>query len=278
MKAKFITSFVFSLLFFLLSNNVCAQPQPPRDQKEHSNQPGHGPGEMRMPSPYEMAKFMTDMMQRDVRLDAKQYKSLYKLFVKDFKFIQKVRSIDMPPAGGGGPAMGGHGGASGLNYGGSNGQVGGNFSADSRGASMSGNVNIGQGASMNGSVGAGSGGVGLKGGISFGGGASGGGGQGGPSSMGGQRGGGGQGGSSPMGGQHGGNPGGDMRGGNGPHGMPGGDGMEQIQFPDEYLQKEDAKLRKILSPGQYRLWREKHPFDYLSFLYRPENKEKEHRR
>lgn len=203
-------------------------------------QPPHEHRDMHMPSsPKLQAKMMTDEMQKEVNLNSKQYKAIYNLFTKDFKFIQKVRKAiqgGMPPQGGR------HGMAGpGISYGNSKGEMG--FSADSRGADLSGSVNLGQGVRMNGSVGAGGGGVGFKGGFTIGGG-------------------------------HG-NRGSSMGGGR-PDGHPGPHHNEmeeeQIPIPEKYLNKEDTKIRKILSPGQYKMWREKHPFDYLTYLYKPKKR------
>jgi len=77
----------------------------------------------------------------------------------------------------------------------------------------------------------------------------------------------------------GGMPGGGMPGGGmgGPEGgMPGGQGMgsqggphngmdpapEGMQVSDEYLEKQEKKLKKILTPDQYSSWRAKHPAEH----------------
>jgi len=172
------------------------------------------------PSSQDKAKSMTDLMQKEVGLDSKQYKTVYNLFVKDFKFIQKVSQGGIPPMGGN-PSQ--------MRLDGSNGQV-------------SGSINLGQGTSLNGSIGAGSGGVGLRGGLTIGGSMSTGG-------MGGPTGGMGSGGSPSM-----------------PMGGMGEPNFAKPPIPDKYLEKEDTKLRKILSAEQYKTWRDKHPNDYLTYL------------
>jgi len=90
---------------------------------------------------------------------------------------------------------------------------------------------------------------------------------------------GGPGGGMPGGGGMGG-PGGGMPGGGGmggpDGGMPGGQGMggqggprdgmgpgpEGMQVSDEYLEKQEKKLKKILTPDQYSSWRAKHPAEH----------------
>lgn len=105
------------------------------------------------------------------------------------------------------------------------------------------------------------GGMGGPGGMPGGGMPDGGGGMGGPG--GGMRGPGGgmQGGG--MGGPGGGMPGGGqgMSGQGGPRdGM--GPGPEGMQVSDEYLEKQEKKLKKILTPDQYSAWRAKHPAEH----------------
>lgn len=75
---------------------------------------------------------------------------------------------------------------------------------------------------------------------------------------------GGMGGGGMMGGPGGGMPQGGMENGQRPEGGPGmgGPGMDVVT--DEYLEKQDAKLKKILTEEQYVKWRSKHPAEHMA--------------
>lgn len=85
------------------------------------------------------------------------------------------------------------------------------------------------------------------------------GGPGGPGGMGGPGGPGGMGG--PMGGGM--PPQGDMQRGPRPEGGPGMGGPGGDIVTEEYLEKQEAKLKKILTEEQYNKWRSKHPAEHL---------------
>jgi len=57
--------------------------------------------------------------------------------------------------------------------------------------------------------------------------------------------------------------GGPGMGGPGGPGGPGMDGPACNQVSDEYLEKQDKKLKKILTEEQYNKWRSKHPAEYM---------------
>lgn len=172
--------------FVLLSCALSAQPQ------------GARPEPPKMKDPAELAKDISDRMQQEVGLDAKQYKKVYNLYKKDFQYRQNAAQErmggGMPPQGG--PGMGGPGG--GGMMGGGPGGMGGDFGGGMMGGGMSGQGMPPQGAGQ------------------------------------GQR----------------------------PEGGPGMGPGENL-VTDEYLEKQDKKLRKILSPEQYRKWSSNHPAEHL---------------
>lgn len=177
--------------FVLLSVGLSAQPREFGGPQGDGQAPHHGGPHMQMPpkqDPAEMAAHKADMMQREVGLDDKQYKKVYKLFKKDYEY--RADAMEMPEGGFPGGFPGGQGGFPG-------------------------------------------GGPGMGG---------------------------------PGGGFPGGGPGMGGPGMGGPGGgFPGGPGMGAPMkvVDDEYLEKQDKKLRKILTAEQYEKWDARHPREYM---------------
>ena len=104
MRKSTFVCLVISMMF-LLGTAAAAQPMPPQGRPE-------GPRKEKL-SPEKIAQYKTDMIQKEIGLDEKQYKKIYKIYLKEEKAKKKALEGNMmPPPGGfpGGFPGGGPGG------------------------------------------------------------------------------------------------------------------------------------------------------------------------